>query len=344
MDSNSSAAASVAIVILNWNGKKYLEKFLPSVCNTAYPNFCIYVADNASADDSLAFLNEHYPSIQQIVFKENYGFAKGYNLALQQIKETYCVLLNSDVEVTANWLTAITDLMNADNSIAACQPKLSDYSNKQQFEYAGAAGGFMDAFGYPFARGRVFDTLEVDKGQYNNAIACFWATGAALVVRTQVYLQLGGLDEYFFAHQEEIDFCWRAQLAGYKIYCEPKAVVYHFGGGTLPTGSKFKTFLNFRNNLIMLYKNLPWSKKWKIIPFRFWLDAIAAYRFLFKGDFTSFWAIAKSHVAFMFWVVAQQKQSVFPQKIGEALIGQYNISIVWRYFIKKQKYFSEIVK
>ncbi|WP_462220674.1 glycosyltransferase family 2 protein, partial [Ferruginibacter sp.] len=243
---------SVAIVILNWNGRKFLEQFLPSVIASVYDNKKIIVADNASTDDSVIFLQQQYPQIEILQNSSNEGFAKGYNTALKQVQSDYYILLNSDVEVTPGWITPVIDLMESDTTIAACQPKLLAYNYKNQFEYAGACGGWIDKFGYPFSRGRVFDICEDDKGQYNNAAQCFWASGAALFVKASVYHELGGLDEYFFAHQEEIDFCWRLQLAGYKVYVQPASEVYHVGGGTLAKGSSKKTYLNFRNNLIML--------------------------------------------------------------------------------------------
>ena len=218
---------SVAIVILNWNGKNFLEQFLPSVLSSVYENKRVIVADNASTDDSVAFVKANFPEVEIIINNSNEGFAKGYNTALKQVQSDYYVLLNSDVEVTANWITPVIELMESDAAITACQPKLLAYKNKSLFEYAGASGGWLDTFGYPFSRGRVFDVCEEDKGQYNDAQPCFWASGAALFVKASAYHEMGGLDEYFFAHQEEIDLCWRMQLAGYKVYVQPASVVYH---------------------------------------------------------------------------------------------------------------------
>lgn len=334
---------SVAIVILNWNGKSFLEKFLPSVMASVYTTKEIIVADNASTDDSVAFLKQQYPQISIIQNGANLGFAKGYNVALKQVEADYYVLLNSDVEVTPNWIRPVIDLMELDASIAACQPKLLAYNNKAEFEYAGASGGWLDKFGYPFARGRVFDDCEKDLGQYDDAQPCFWASGAAFFVRSSVYREMGGLDEFFFAHQEEIDFCWRLQLAGHKVFVQPASVVYHVGGGTLPKGNSRKTFLNFRNNLIMVYKNLPLvSAVWKI-PFRMMLDAASAWRGLLSGDGGYFIAICKAHVHFIGWLGSNKKQSVFPTKKGGKLYGWYNGSVVWAYFISKKKLFSEII-
>ena len=259
----------VSIVILNWNGKKFLEQFLPSVLLSTYPNKQVIVADNASSDDSVLFVQNNFPQIQIIKNTTNEGFAKGYNSVLRQIKSDYYVLLNSDVEVTPGWIEPIIDLMESDAAIAACQPKILAYADKNMFEYAGASGGWLDYLGYPFCRGRIFEVCEADTRQYDTAQECFWASGAALFVKSAVYHHVGGLDEYFFAHQEEIDFCWRLQLAGYKVFVQPQSVVYHVGGGTLPKGDNKKTVLNFRNNLIMLAKNLPFTELvWKL-PFRF---------------------------------------------------------------------------
>lgn len=225
---------SVAIVILNWNGKDYLNKFLPFLLASTYSNARVIVADNASTDGSVDFIQQHFPGVEIINHPFNKGFAKGYNKALQKIESDYYVLLNSDVEVTPGWIEPVIALMETDKKIAACQPKVLAYDNRHLFEYAGASGGWIDSLGYPFSRGRVFDELEEDKGQYDDAVPCFWASGAALFVRAEAYHEMGGLDEYFFAHQEEIDFCWRLQLAGYKVFVQPASVVYHIGGGTLP--------------------------------------------------------------------------------------------------------------
>ena len=333
----------IAIVILNWNGRKYLEKFLPSVLASVYVNKKIIVADNASTDDSIVFLHKNYPQITIIQNSSNEGFAKGYNTALRQVESDYYVLLNSDVEVTPNWIGPVIELMESDKGIAACQPKLLAYDNKDQFEYAGACGGWLDKFAYPFMRGRLFEICEKDTGQYDDAQPCFWASGAAFFVRSSVYHELGGLDEFFFAHQEEIDFCWRAQLAGYKVFVQPASVVYHVGGGTLPKGNSRKTFLNFRNNLVMMSKNLPYgSALWKI-PFRLALDVLSAWRGLLSGDSGYFFAIYKAHFHFFGWLISNKKLSVFPAKKDGKLYGLYNGSVVWAYFIKKKKTFLEII-
>ncbi len=340
---------SVAIVILNWNGKEFLEKFLPSVILSVYANTQgtlhkkIIVADNASTDDSVIFLQQNYPQISILQISSNQGFAHGYNTVLKQVESDYYILLNNDVEVTPNWIEPVISLMQSDLSIAACQPKLLAYNDKGKFEYAGASGGWLDQFGYPFMRGRIFDVCETDIGQYDDAKPCFWASGAALFVRSSVYHELEGLDEYFFAHQEEIDFCWRAQLAGYKIYVQPASVVYHVGGGTLPKGNSLKSFLNFRNNLIMMAKNLPiCSAIWKI-PLRLKLDALSAWRGLLSGDIGYFFAIVKAHFYFFGWLLFNKKKSIVSVKRGKKLDGLYQGSVVWAYFIQKKRTFFEII-
>jgi len=333
----------VAIVILNWNGKKYLEQFLPFVLSSTYINKRIIVADNASTDESLFFLKKNYPEVEIIQNNCNEGFAKGYNLALKQVKSDYYVLLNSDVEVTPGWIEPIIILMELDKNIGACQPKILSYNNKTQFEYAGASGGWIDNFGYPFSRGRVFDICETDTGQYDDAQPCFWASGASLFIRSAVYHELKGLDEYFFAHQEEIDLCWRMQLAGHCIYVQPASVVYHVGGGTLPKGNSLKTFLNFRNNLIMLYKNLPLPAAFFKIGFRFLLDAVSAWKALLTGDAGYFIAIAKAHLHFVRWLLFYQKRSLFPKNKNKHCDGWFHGSVVWEYFIHKKTAFSKIV-
>ncbi len=334
----------VAIVILNWNGRKFLEQFLPSVIASTYQNKRLIVADNASTDDSIHFLQTHYPSIEIIRNESNEGFAKGYNTALKKVTSDYYVLLNSDVEVEAGWIEPIINLMQTDPLIAACQPKLLAFHNRSQFEYAGACGGWIDNFGYPFTRGRVFDVCETDEGQYDSVQQCFWASGAALFVKAKVYHELGGLDEFFFAHQEEIDLCWRMQLAGYKIYVQPASVVYHVGGGTLPKGNKRKTFLNFRNNLIMMYKNLSWqSALWKL-PVRLMLDAVAAWKYLLSGDSGFFSAVIKAHLHFVKWIFVGEQPKKTTSSQTPRFAGWYRGSIVWDHYIKKKARFSEIIK
>jgi GT2 family glycosyltransferase len=263
---------------------------------------------------------------------------------LKQVQADYFALINSDLQVQPGWLTPIINLLEQDPVYAACQPKLLSFSNKNFFEYAGAAGGWLDSFGYPFARGRVFDITEEDKGQYDAVQQVFWVTGAAMVIRSEVFRKLKGFDEYFFAHQEEIDLCWRMQLAGYKLFANPESVVYHVGGGTLPRGNTLKTYLNFRNNQIMLYKNLPWSQKWWKIPFRIGLDAVSAWKGLLKGDGGYFLAILRAHFSFVKWILLKQGQSIFPDKKSGSLAGVYKGNLAWQHFIKGKKYFSQLIK
>jgi GT2 family glycosyltransferase len=338
-----SHSPTVAIVILNWNGQRYLEQFLPSVLSTSYDNYNVVVADNGSTDDSVHFIEKNYPAIRLIRFTENYGFAKGYNEALKQVEAEYYVILNSDVEVEPGWLQPMVDLLEKDLSIAACQPKLLSYTDKKMFEYAGGAGGWLDKYGYPFAKGRVFDIPEEDHGQYDEATPIFWASGAAMFIRSRIFHSLRGFDAYFFAHQEEIDLCWRVQLAGYKIYSCPASVVYHVGGGTLPKGNSLKTYLNFRNNRIMISKNMPLSKKIWVMPVRNLLDAISAWKGLLSGDGGYFIAILRAQLAFLKWWMFNKKKSVFPASKKAPLSGYLDKNIVWLHFLEKKNYFSEIV-
>ena len=335
---------SVAIVILNWNGRKFLEHFLPSVVLSTYSNLQIIVADNASTDDSVAFIRSTYPKIEIIINDENYGFANGYNLCLEKVKADYFILLNSDIEVTPGWIEPVINLMSSDDTIAACQPKILSHNHRDLFEYAGASGGWMDNYGYPFCRGRVFEVVEKDNGQYDDIEQVFWASGAALFIRSDLFKKAGGFDPFFFAHQEEIDLCWRLQLMGYKIFVQPASVVYHVGGGTLPMGNRRKVFLNFRNNLIMLAKNLPRSEAYWKIPFRMCLDIIAAYKNLFGGEVAAFSAIARAHWCFYRWMISGPK----PEKIQilnkESMGGKWRGLIIWEYYIKKKKLFSQVVR
>ena len=348
-DAEAPAAAGiqpsplVAIVILNWNGKIFLQQFLSSVMASTYPHKRVIVADNASTDDSLSFLSVSFPQVEVIRNATNEGFAKGYNTALRQVQADYYVLLNSDVEVTPNWIEPVIKFMQENASVGACQPKILSHRQRDHFEYAGAAGGWIDNFGYPFARGRVFDAIEKDEHQYDAPLKCFWASGAAFFVRANLYHEVGGLDEYFFAHQEEIDLSWRLQLAGHEIYAVPASVVYHVGGGTLAKESPYKTFLNFRNNLIMCAKNLPAATAMWKIPVRLLLDAVAAWKGLIGGNGHYFTAIFKAHISFLKWVIVDRGKSVFPAIKSGSLSGVYKGSIVWEYFVKKKKTFSQII-
>ncbi len=330
-----------AIVILNWNGKDWLEKFLPTIIQHS-DMAEIIIADNGSTDDSLLFLSKNFPNIKVINNKENLGFAGGYNNALDRIHAEYYVLLNSDVEVSDNWLLPIIRLMDKDKDIAACQPKLLDFNNRKKFEYAGASGGFLDNLGYPFCRGRIFNFLEEDAGQYNDTAEVFWATGACLFVRSDIFWEVGGFDSDFFAHQEEIDLCWRLRNKGYKIMVEPKSEVYHVGGGTLNASSSFKTYLNFRNNLCMLFKNLPLPCLFFVVIFRLLLDAVASITFLKQKDgFSHFFAIIKAH---FYFYCAIPKLIVKRQKIKQKnkLVGKVNWSILFKNKVKGIKQFSDL--
>ena len=335
----------VAVVILNWNGKNFLDRFLPSVLASTYPNKIIIVADNASTDDSVSFVRGKFPSVEIIVNPSNGGYAAGYNTALKQVQADYFVLLNSDVEVMPEWIEPVVSLMENDRLIGACQPKIMDEKKRDQFEYAGACGGWRDALGYPFARGRVLDTIEADSGQYDPPAECSWATGTALFVRADVFNKLQGFDNYYFAHQEEIDLCWRMQHAGYKIFVQPASVIYHVGGGTLPKGNSKKTYLNFRNNLITIYKNSTAATLFYLLPLRFSLDGVAAWKGLLSGDAGYFIAVLKAYIHFLRWVLFKQSVSVFPEKLsGRNLHGVYRGSILVQYYLKKKKTFSEIVR
>lgn len=334
----------VAIVILNWNGRKLLEQFLPSVLNTSYANCEIVVADNGSTDDSIKFIEQHYPTIQLIRLPKNLGYAGGYNQALAQISADYYVLLNSDVEVSPNWIEPMVSLLESNKSIGACQPKLLSWKQKDHFEYAGAAGGWIDSLGYPFAKGRLLDHCEKDHNQYDEPAPIFWASGAALFIRATTFHSLNGFDAFFFAHQEEIDLCWRAQLAGNKIYSCPASVVWHVGGSTLPVGNSQKTFLNYRNNHLMLIKNLPIQKLIWVTPLRFALDAAAAWKALLSGDPGYWLAVAKAHFAIMAWLLSNKSNNLFPELRKAPLHGVFKGSILWSYYFKGQKTFTEIVR
>jgi GT2 family glycosyltransferase len=328
----------IAVVILNWNGKELLAQFLPKVL--AFSNDAtIYVADNASADDSIAYVKANFPTVKIIENAENGGYAKGYNDALPFVEEDIFCLLNSDVEVTENWLTPILELFKINPETAIVQPKILDFKQKTHFEYAGAAGGYIDKYGYPFCRGRIFHTLEKDEGQYDDVSDIFWASGACLFIRKSVFQELNGFDEDFFAHQEEIDLCWRAFNLGYAAQYISESVVYHVGGATLDSTNPRKTYLNFRNSLCMLAKNLPKGKLFPIIFTRLVLDGIAAIQFLTKGKFKHFIAIIKAHFHFY---------ARFPKMVkkrGKYQQKQYFLhkSIVYSYFIKGKKQYTDLL-
>ena len=329
----------IAVLILNWNGCELLKRFLPSVVEHNSSEADIIVIDNASDDDSIAYLENAYPSIQRIEFKENYGFAKGYNKAIELVTHEYVVLLNSDVRVSENWLHAPLEFMRSQPNYGACQPKILDEKDPLKFEYAGACGGYIDKFGYPFCRGRIFETLETDQGQYNTIKDIFWASGAALFVRRKEYLELGGLDSSFFAHQEEIDLCWRMLNKGFKIACVPQSTVYHLGGASLDKAQPRKTFLNFRNNLVMLLKNLPLYAL-PIIFFRLLLDGVAGVKFITEGKFSHCFAILKAHFSFYSRIPGVLFNRKKTRKIDRSI--KYKSSILTDYYLKGNKKFNEL--
>jgi GT2 family glycosyltransferase len=340
-----SVLPSVAVVILNWNGRSFLERFLPSVCASTYTNLRIILADNASTDDSVPFTAAHYPQVEIIRNEKNSGFAGGYNEALQLVKADIYVLLNQDVEVEAGWIEPVIKLMESDKNIAACQPKLRAFANKEEFEYAGAAGGWMDILGYTFCRGRILYTTEIDNGQYDDPQDIFWATGAALFIRSACFHQVGGFDPFFFAHMEEVDLCWRLQRAGYRIcYC-PDSRVYHVGGGSLPQGNPRKLYLNFRNNLIMLYKNLHPSDKIIIFPQRFFLDLLAAAKSLASAKPGDARAIFRAYRHYIGW-----RRKVWPGYAGDdlpkpkllSIKGVFHGIMIWRYYFLGRNKFSDL--
>ena len=326
----------IAVVILNWNGVKLLEQFLPSIVNYS-PEADIYVADNASTDDSVAFVKTNFPSVQIIQNKSNLGFAEGYNEALKSVDAEIFALVNSDIEVTENWLKPILQTFENEPKTAIIQPKILDYKNKEYFEYAGAAGGFMDKYGYMFCRGRIFDTLEKDYGQYDDNCEIFWASGACFFIRSSVYRQLKGFDADFFAHQEEIDLCWRAFNKGLVIKYNPQSVVFHLGGATLQQGNPKKTFLNFRNSLLMMLKNLPKNQLFPVLFIRLILDGIAGIHFLFQGKFKHLLAIIKAHFAFYYLLTSSYKK----REPFQAENYYKTKSIIFQYYIKGGKIFDK---
>ncbi len=332
--------ARVAVVILNWNGREFLRNFLPSVIANSKDIADVIVADNASTDSSIEFLQDNFPDVRIITNRTNGGFARGYNEALAEVDADYFVLLNSDIEVTPNWIQPVIALMESDKSIAACQPKLLSYYDREKFEYAGAAGGFIDKYGYPFCRGRVFQHIETDEGQYDDSIEIFWATGACMFVRADLYRQFNGLDADFFAHMEEIDFCWRLKNGGYKIMYCPDSVVYHVGGGTLPKKSSQKTYLNFRNNLALLYKNLPTRMVIPVFIVRFPLDGIAAFKFLLDGGFRDFYAVLRAHLYFYSHILELRRKR---KLLSNTMVhGIYKKNLVKEYYIHKKTTFNQL--
>jgi GT2 family glycosyltransferase len=333
---------SVAVVILNWNGKALLKRFLPSVIASAYPNLQLIVGDNASTDGSIDYLKTNFPMVNILENDQNYGYAGGYNHILSRVEADYFVLLNSDVEVPTNWIQPIIDKMESDDRIAAAQPKIKWQTQKDKFEYAGAAGGFMDLHAFPFCRGRIFDNVEADNGQYSTDTDIFWASGAAFFIKSKVWKEIKGLDEDLFAHMEEIDLCWRLKNLGYRIVCCTGAEVYHLGGGTLNANNPHKTYLNFRNNLIIMQKNLPLSDAYFRIFIRFWFDFAAWLQFLLQGKFEFSLAITKAHFHFLRDIDRNAQKRTSFQLPYLHHTGVYKYSIVYAYFIDKIKMFSQL--
>jgi hypothetical protein len=336
-----------AVVILNWNGEKFLNQFLPVLLrNTQLPGVEIYVADNASTDNSLSLIEEQFPTVKTLLLDKNYGFAGGYNKALAQINADYFVLLNSDVEVTENWLQPLLNYMNENADVAACQPKIKSFYNRDYFEHAGASGGFIDNLGFPFCRGRVVGTAEMDRGQYDTVIDVFWATGACLLIRSELYNQVGGLDDEFFAHMEEIDLCWRLKGQGFRIVCIPQSEVYHVGGGTLQVEHPHKTYLNFRNNLLMLYKNLPQKSLSNIMRWRMLFDYAAAFQLFVTGKPKNAKSVFKARRDFKKMLpgfvdkrienLSSATRTDFPEMLRK--------SIVIEYYLKCNKTYSKLIK
>lgn len=333
----------ISVVILNWNGRKYLENFLPGVCNSLHPEAEVVVADNASTDDSVEFVRQHFPEVRLILNPSNEGYTGGYNAALSQLSSEYYVLLNSDVEVTQGWMNAPVLAMDNDPAVAACQPKLRAYHDRGKFEYAGAAGGFVDRYGYPFCRGRIFQSLEPDHGQYDNTLDVFWASGACMFVRSRVFHELGGLDHDFFAHMEEIDLCWRIKRAGYRVLFCHESVVFHVGGGTLPTFNPQKTYLNFRNNLFMLYKNLDRREFRKVYSFRIFADLAASFTFLILNGWRDCHAVLRAHRDFRRH--RSRYHAVRPDLLhsgNKEKTGLFRGSVLFAYYLRRKKKFTEL--
>ncbi|MEO5674338.1 MAG: glycosyltransferase family 2 protein [Chitinophagales bacterium] len=334
----------IAVVVLCWNGRKFMEEFLPTLLQFQSDDSEIIVADNASADDSVEYVKKNFPSVKVIQLEKNFGFARGYNEAIKTVTAEYIVLLNQDVAVSANWLQPLVQMIESDATIAAVQPCIRGHLQRTHFEYAGAAGGWIDRYGYTFCRGRIFDVVEEDQDQYNTAAEIFWASGACMMVRRKIYEEMGGLDADFFAHMEEIDLCWRMKNAGYKIMYCPCSQVYHLGGGSLPQGNPFKTYLNYRNNLIMMAKNLPQHQVRGIVRMRLLLDGISAIRSILRGYPKDFTSIRKAHGDFKRGAKKWKSRRRGNEKDFFSLSGVYPRSIVNDFFFKGRKRFSDLFR
>ncbi len=340
-----SDSKKISIVILNWNGSSFLKRFLPSVLANTKGNVEIVVADNGSTDDSKTVVETLFPGVVYLQLDKNYGFAEGYNRALLSLNSDYYLLLNSDVEVTPGWLEPMVELMESDLAVGICQPKILSLDRPDEFEYAGAAGGFIDRFGYPFCRGRILEEVEKDVKQYNQSIPVTWASGACMLVRSHAWKACNGFDSDFWAHMEEIDLCWRIQHIGFKVYVCTDSVVYHLGGGTLNYNSPMKIYLNFRNNLYLLFKNLPGSMLVTKLPARMVLDGLAALVFLLKGEFGSFGKVFLAHLRFYQHLpqLIKKRRSIASSGADKRINVTSNRSILWNYFILKRRKFSEII-
>lgn len=342
---NDLSNIKTAVVILNYNGKHFLEKFLKSVVDySTNKDISIIVADNASTDDSIDYLKENYPQVNLIALSENYGFAGGYNKALKEIEAAYYILLNSDVEVSEHWIEPIIEYMDSHKEVVACQPKILAQKDKKRFEYAGAAGGFLDKYGYPFCRGRIMGECEEDKNQYNTIEEIFWASGACLFIRSKDFWEAGAFDDSFFAHMEEIDLCWRLKARGKSISCVPQSIVYHLGGGTLAVESPKKTYLNFRNNLLMIYKNSPTNQLNKILIMRWFLDYLSALQMYLSGKKNNAISVCMARKDFhkkKSQYYLKRKENI-DKSVTENPVGLFNFSIVNQYFIKNNKKFSQL--
>ena len=341
--SNRNNTPSVAILILNWNTSGYLKRFLPSVLNTTYSNKEVYVIDYFSSDDSIEVLEQYFPSVHIIRMYANKGYASGYNLALSQIQSDYFLLVNSDIEVTPGFIEPVIELMEGREDIAICQPKLRSLDEKQMFEYAGACGGWIDKLGFPFARGRILLTIEPDHGQYDNTSQIFWASGACMFLKSSIYEKIGGFYDYYYMHQEDIDLCWRAQHAGYKIYACPESVVFHIGGGSLSWENHLKTFLTFRNNYILLTRNLPLLQLLPVITVRLLMDMVGCFYFLLKKNVGISKAMFKAEFAYFYWLFFHSKKRSYRAQGFKNCFGVFNGTIIKHYFFRGKRKFSEIV-
>lgn len=334
----------IAIALLNYNGRKHLENYLPSVLGVTYPNHSVWVIDNASTDDSVVWLQQHHPEVQLVINSMNGGFAQGYNMGLQHIDAPFILLLNTDVAVTPDFLQPLAESMERQPNMAFIQPRICADSNRGYFEYAGAGGGLMDILGYPFCRGRLFESVEKDEGQYNDEQSLFWASGAAMLIRKKAFDELGGFYPFFFMHNEEIDLCWRALNKGWTVGYNGHAVVYHLGGGSLAKESPRKTWFNFRNNLIMVSRNMPISWLILLLPIRLGLDMVAALQMFIKAQSSNAIAVIKAWAAFLSWLVLPGKQKWPGNRQSFRGPGRYRGSIVWQHFVKKQQYTSTFYK